>query len=237
MADTFKSEGIILRTIKYSESSIIVDIYTKVKGLRSFIVSGLNSKKNKSKSSCFRHLNIVNIVAYDKTNGSLARIKEFGISYYYKSLTYDVTKSSIGLFAIEVCRSSIKELEPNESLYDYIYETLIKLDTVEHNLALEPIYFTLGLMSHIGITPDNNWSNKNIYFDVLNGRFDCTLNEYSELEEISKLISQLLSSSRDKVSIKKLYRDKILDIILKYYQIHIDGFKSLKSVDVLREIF
>ena len=145
----FKSIGIVFRSVKYSETSLILEVFTREKGMRSFIVSGVRSSKSKNKASLYQHLNILDLVAYDKDN-KLARIKECGIEYYYQRLSYDVVRSSIGLFLLEVCKNAIKEKEENIELFDFIYERLKLLDSdTPQNFGLFPIKFLLELSQFI----------------------------------------------------------------------------------------
>ncbi|MBL0101072.1 MAG: recombination protein O N-terminal domain-containing protein [Saprospiraceae bacterium] len=108
----YSSSGIIFRTIKYSETSIICDIYTREKGMKSFIVSGVRTARSGSKAAIYRHLNIVNIIAYEQESDKLARIKEISLQYHYKLINTDVILSSMAIFMLEVCRNAIREKKP-----------------------------------------------------------------------------------------------------------------------------
>lgn len=235
MAETFKSEGIIFRTLKYSESSTIVDIYTLEKGLRSFLVSGLNSKKNQTKKSLYQHINIVDIVAYDKANGTLGRIKEESLNVHYKQVPYDVVRSSIGLFIIELSRNTIKEEEPNKGLYSYLKSTLLMLDEVDVNLTNFPLTFLIGLSTHIGIQPQNNESEGKPYFDLYAGGYVALPTKYTLSLDESAALQKVLSSETD-VKLSKTERGLMLNNLLNYYRLHVEQFKPLKSIEVLRQI-
>jgi len=237
----FKSTGIVFRTVKYSETSLILDIFTREKGMRSFIVSGVRSSKSKNKASLYQHLNILDLVAYDKDN-KLARIKECKFEHYYQRLAFDVVRSSIGLFILEVCKNSIKEKEENIELFDFIYNRLTLLDSdIPQNLGLFPIKFLLELSQYIGFMPHNNYDENRSYFDLYNGRFIPEMTEkYVSTYEISRSIAQI-----DKTEINQLptlkfpkeLRNQIIDDLIIYYKLHIDQFKDLKTLEVLRTIF
>jgi len=53
---THKTKGIVLRTIKYGETSVITAVYTELFGLQSYIVKGVRqaTKKAEAKSSYFQ---------------------------------------------------------------------------------------------------------------------------------------------------------------------------------------
>lgn len=235
MSGTFKSLGIVFKTMKYSESSVIVDIYTKEKGLRSFIVSGLNSKKNKSKATVFQHLNIIELVGYDKSDGTLARIKEQKLHHHFTQLPYDIKKSSVGLFMLELSRNTIQEAETNEALYHFVEHTLIDLDQTTSPIGSIPLKFTIDLTKYIGITPRNNWSETTTYFDLLDGAFVSESSKHTLTEEMSGHFHSTLNGDYSKLD--RVTRNEILDAMLKYYAIHIEQFKPLNTLKVFRDLF
>jgi DNA repair protein RecO (recombination protein O) len=237
----FKSTGIVFRSSKYSESSLILDIFTREKGMRSFIVSGVRSAKTKNKASLYRHLNILDLVAYDKDD-KLARIKECSIEYHYKNLSYDVVRSSIGLFILEVCKNAIREKEENLPLYDFIYDRLVLLDSDKSlNLGLYTIKFMLELSEYIGFMPINNFHSETTYFDLYNGKFiDNTNEKYVASIEVSSAISMIDHMAMEELHIlsyPKELRSQILDDMVIYFRLHIEQFRELKTLEVLRAIF
>lgn len=237
----FKSIGIVFRTVKYSETSLILDVFTREKGMRSFIVSGVRSSKSRQKASLYQHLNILDLVAYDKDN-ALARIKECKINHYYQRLSYDVVRSSIGLFLLEVCKNAIKEKEENLELFDFIHNRLTLLDSDDElNFGIFPIKFLLDLSQYIGFMPYNNYCLDSPIFDLYNGRFIATPSEkYISTPEVSKFIALIDKTElRDlkSISISKEIRNMILDDLIIYFRLHIDSFKDLKTLPVLRSIF
>lgn len=236
MAGIYKTKGIVLKTLKYSESSVIVDIYTQEKGLRTFVISGLGSKTGANKASCFQHLNIVDIVAYDKSTG-MARIKEQRMDYFYKSLPYNVGKSSVGLFALEIFRNAVKESEANEELYVYLQNFLIDLDTKKDGLGILPIKFMLDLAKLIGIVPINNRSEHHSFLDMTEGQFVAEVSENSMDQGHSLIVSEILASPQNVALLSKESKNLILDWLINYYQVHLTQFKELRSVEVLRDIF
>ena len=237
----FKSIGIVFRSVKYSESSLILDVFTREKGLRSFIVSGVRSTKANGKAATYQHLNILDMVAYDKDD-KLARIKECRVAHHYQKISRDVVRSSIGLFMLEVCKNAIREREENYELFDFIHSRLLLLDHPgQTGLALFTIKFMLELTEHIGFMPLNNYHLDTPFFDLYNGKYiDNTNEKYVTTKEVGTAISMIdhmdphslavLSYSRD-------LRNEIIDDLVTYYRLHIDNFSPLKSLEVLRAIF
>ncbi len=238
MPHIVETEGIIIRVLKYSETSIILDALTSDHGLKSFIVSGVRSPKSKTQSSVLQVMNIVQLSYYHKNNDQLQRIKEFSYGHIYSNLQIEVLRSAVGIFMIECSRNTIKEKEENPALYAFIKQNFISLDT----LAIEAlssfyIHYLIDLTVYLGFYPMNNYTDENIYFDLLNGNFtpDSIDSRYTMDTTSSKILSQLLKNE-DTSGIKKADKEKIVDYLIQYYTLHIESFKTLKSLEVLREV-
>jgi len=83
----YTSRGIVLHQLRYSESSVIVKIFTEKYGLKSYIFKGVHKKKASIRSSLLQHLNLVELVCDDKDYGGLQHPKELRLEYPYHTLT------------------------------------------------------------------------------------------------------------------------------------------------------
>lgn len=237
-----KSKGIVFRSLKYSETSLILDIYTLEKGLRSYIISGVRNKKSKTKAGIMQISSLVEIVAYDKSQSSLQRIKEIKPSYLYKQIPFKVVKSSLAIFMMELCRKTIKESENNERLFDFVESWLIHLDSTEEKLGNVPLIFMLRLAEELGLGLQNNYSPKTSLFDLKEGLFvneNETLESYCTKEESEGLTKLLMKGMEDYhlLDLHKNLRGKLLGKLIRFYQWHIENFNELKSLEVLRTVF
>ena len=52
----YKTRGIVLNHIKYSDTSVIVTMYTETFGRQAYIVNGVRGKKSKIKANIFQPL-------------------------------------------------------------------------------------------------------------------------------------------------------------------------------------
>jgi len=232
---TFKSEGIIFRSLKYSETSLILDIYTQEIGLQSFIVSGVRKSKSKF-ANVFQAMNIIDLVAY-RSGNSLSRIKEAELATKFEKLNSNIIYSSLGIFIIDLTRSVIKEKEADEELYTFIRSYLMALDAEDNIDAILPIRFSIELASKLGFALTNNYDEDMKFFDLQTGHFvsNLILNTTVLPENISHNLYKILSN-QDVNTIDKSERNIILDKLLRYFEFHIEGFKALKSLPVLRAI-
>lgn len=237
-----KTKGIVFKSLKYSETSLILDIYTLEKGLRSYIISGVRNKKSKTKAGIMQISSLVEIVAYDKSQSSLQRIKEIKPSYLYKQIPFKVVKSSLAIFMMELCRKTIKESENNQPLFDFVESWLIHLDSTEEKLANVPLIFMVRLAEELGLGLQNNYDEANTIFDLKEGLFvheDESLESYCTPEE-SEGLTQLLRRDKNdyhQLPLQKNLRAKLLSKLIRFYQWHVENFNDLKSLEVLKTVF
>lgn len=232
------TRGIIFRTVKYSESSLILDIYTLDFGLKSYIISGVRKSKTKNSASLLQLLNIIEFTYYPSEADKLCRIKEYNIYHKYLNLTYEVIRTSVGIFMLELSRNSIKEREENNKLYHFIENNLIQLDTIDYySLGNFYLSYTLDLTRHLGFYPMRNLSIQSPIFDLQNGRFvpSNQSTKYTMNEHQSNLLYQIITTPSN-FNIQKTEREEVVDNLLLYYALHLPDFKSVKSLDVLREV-
>jgi len=210
--------------------------------LRSYIISGVRNKKSKTKAGIMQISSLVEIVAYDKNQNSLQRIKEIKPSYLYRQIPFNVVRSSLAIFMMELCRKGIKESEHNVSLFNFVEEWLIHLDTTKGKLANVPIFFMIQLADQIGFGLHNNFGPDRNLFDLKGGSFiseNATVESFVN-KEASEVLSQLLSANLTNyhsVQINKQLRSSLLADMIRFYQWHIDNFNELKSIEVLKTVF
>lgn len=237
-----KTRGIIFKNLKYGESSLIQDIYTEEYGLKSYIISGVRNKKKGNKSGLLQVMGLVDIVAYNKESKSLNRIKEVKADYLYRSIPFDVVRSSIGMFMIEISRRSIRENERNDILFHFLRDSFLYLDQCEGSMALLPILFLIKLSKELGFTPSQNYSEDEPIFDLMEGGFTTgqTHSKYLLSQEGSQYFYSLLFEDygiSNSFNVPKAMRIYILDQLIIFYRLHIENFGEIKSLGIIKELF
>jgi DNA repair protein RecO (recombination protein O) len=239
--ELYHSQGIIFKTLKYGETSIICDIYTREKGLKSFIVSGIRSQKSGSKAAIYRHLNIVDIVAYNQEGDRLARIKEINLGHHFGLINAHVIISSVAIFMLEICRNAIREREPNPELFDFLRSWLLFLDTQAQFHPASHLLFMIEFSGALGFGPMRNQNDTHPYFSLIEGCFDhfaASAPHVLDEAESDDLYNLLLTTREnlDNFQLPKARRDKLTENLLMYYKLHLPSFRTLQSLDVLRAV-
>ena len=235
-----KTKAIVVRTTKFSETSLVVKVFTEVFGMRTYMVRGVRKKKSRTPLNLFQALSILDMVVYEKPGRDMQNAKEIKAGYIFSTIPYDINKSSIVMFLNELLYKSVKEEEPNPQLFQFLYHSLVYLDEVKEDYQNFHLSFMLHLTRHLGFPPSDNFLPKQEIFDLQEGRYSSlNLADIASIKlPLSKqfyLLSQNQDYSKD-FSISRKDRQILIEKILMYYQFHLPGFSELKSLSVLMEV-
>ena len=236
-----KSRALVIKSIKHGETSLIVSCYLEEIGYRSFIVKGLYGSKNSRFSKAhFFPLNVINIHYSFNVSKNLGFIKEAKSEVLFNSLHSNVQKSSVIVFLAEILNSVFKEeLEVNQDLFDFLLNSLIWYDNVIECNNYH-IKFLLELSKYIGFHP-NIISENDHYLCLESGttskiKPSCGSINGEDLKLFKKLLGMKFEDLNT-ISISRESRTRILKKIINYYSLHLQMFKTPKSINVFAEVF
>ncbi|QQT27613.1 DNA repair protein RecO [Sphingobacterium spiritivorum] len=236
-----KTKGIALKLTNYSESSVVVQVYTESFGLQSYLVNGAKKPKAKIKANLFQPLHLLELIVYHKDNNNLQRISEAHQTPPLLDLPYHIVKSSIAIFLNEVLYKSLKQQQHDGFLFNFIFQSIRYLDETDHSLANFHLTFLIKLSMFLGFLP--NVGTKVLpYFDLREGNFSSSLPAHSDVLQPphTEIFHQLIGStyaSAAALKINKEERALLLSKILDFYNIHVANFGEINSVYILEEIF
>lgn len=234
------TKAIVLSSIKYGDTSLIVKALTATDGLQSYLLKGvLSSRKGKLKAAYFQPLTQLEIVASHKYKGTLESIRDARLSYPYQSIHSDIHKNSIALFIAEILTYSMIDGEKDQELFEFVEASLQWLD-IHDKSANFHLYFLLQLTSYLGFYPDTSNSKAPI-FDLQEGEFISSpgLNPIIEGRSIIHFKSLLGTNfdSMHTIKMTKKERHDLLQKLVVYFELHLHGFKRPRSLAVLNEVF
>ena len=235
------TKAIIFTSLKYGDTSLIVKAFTVSDGLKSYLLKGiLAAKRGKLKTAYFQPLTQLEIVANHKNKGTLERISEAKVSYHYQTLHTEITKNAMTLFLAEMLSNSIHEEERNEGLFQFLEASLQWLDTHDDDVSNFHLLFLIRLTKYLGFYPDTN-NIEGSYFDLLEGEFTNTpsLNPVltgSNLIYFKKVLG-INFDKIDTIKMNKINRQELLQSLVLYFELHLQGFRKPKSLAVLNEVF
>ncbi|MBI9036713.1 MAG: DNA repair protein RecO [Bacteroidales bacterium] len=237
----YKTKGIVIQRIKYSETSLIVKIYTEIFGLQTYIVKGVRSRKSKIKSNVFQNLSLLDLVVSKKEKSKINFLTEIRLAYQFTTIPFDIRKSSIVMFLNEILHKTIREEEPNQNLFDFLFNSIQLLDHQQKDFANFHLLFLIKLTKHLGFFPHQKQTEQFRYFDLTEGIFikGIPIHQYYLNTELSLILNDLLNISFEKINelkISKIQRMQLLEKLIDYYKIHVENFKEIKSLAVLQTV-
>ena len=235
-----KTRGIILKCTPYSESSLVVQIFTEKFGVQSYLLQGVRKNKSKIRTSMLQPLHLLQMVVYHKENSGLQRISELRNEPILNQISMDVIKTSVSLFICELLYQTLKEQPNDEELFEFVFHAIELLDLNEGSIANYHLWFMLKYSKYLGFYPQEKNSNE-LFFDLKNAQFLIKMPEHPLFmnEQCTKVMVQLMSSNFEEIQNIKIQsetRKQLLMDLIRYYEWHIPNFKGLKSHHILEEV-
>jgi DNA repair protein RecO (recombination protein O) len=237
-----KTRGIVLHYIKYGDTSIIAYIYTEVFGRQSFIVNGVRRKKSRIRLNQFQPLSVLELDVYYKPSRDIQRIKELKNYLLLHTIHNNIIKSSIALFVAEILYKTLREIEPNKPLFDFIYDSIQILDLKTTGIENYHLVFLLLLSKYLGISPVDE-TQKSIEFTITDRsamkKSDMSISLIFTAEEKSAMtqLHEYSFKNLEKIKINNNTRSRLLEKFIEYIKIHLEGIGTIKSLAVLKEVF
>jgi len=232
------SRGIVLKTTKYGDTSVISHILTE--GLRSFIINGVRTRKAAMPLVLFQPGTVLDVQMYANDQKKLLRIKEARPHYVWTRIAFDIKRSSLTLFIAELVQKTIHETEENQHLFEEILRYLLFIDTSEHPISNIPLHFLISLSGFLGFQPQGHFDPETPSFDLFNGSFCLHPNTIHFLKtDLSEKLSQLKETELENIHtilLSKETRRQLLEELLHYYKLHIENFPTIRSHEVFHSI-
>ena len=235
--------GIVLRTVKYGDTSLIVDLFTENHGRQSFITSAARPKRGARNVSLWQPLSMVAFTADIRPNAArLPKPVDPHISYNYAEIPFSPIKSTLALFLSEFLCAALREEKENTPLYRYLETSFKWLDMVDNptSMANFHIIFLLHLSRFIGIYP--NTESPDRYFDLVAATY-CDRQPphpnflHHEEAQFLPTLFRMQYSTASLFRFSRHTRQRILHVLNQYYRLHIPNFPELKSLEVLHDLY
>ena len=240
------TKGIVLRTVKYGETSIITTVYTELFGKQSYIVKGVRqlSKKKAQQLNYFQPAAVLDLQAYHNPLKNLQFIKELQWGKMYKNIFGNVVCNTIATYIIELLNNSLQQPETNVELFYFTENILLLLDENNKNIVanIAP-YFTLKLLALLGFEMRGEYADGTPFLDLKEGIFCHAIPRHLNYlsDEEAKITSTFLHVHRFEelanIKINGTARSKLLQEYQQFLQLHIPDFQEIKSLKILQEIF
>ncbi len=242
---THKTKGIVLRAVKYGETSLVVSIYTELFGLQTYMVNGARTaKRTGNKAAMFQPSAILDLEVYHNEQRSMQRIKECDWAFLYQHILSDVIKNSIALYMVELLQKTLKQPESNSELFYFCEDALMQLDIADKTIAANfALFFTLHLTDFFGFKINSDHKiDGDLYLDLKEGEFVTEQPVHPNFIHgqhavaTAELLKTRHPSELDQLKLNKQIRRELLLKYQDYFALHIHDFGKMKTLPVLHEL-
>lgn len=231
------TKGFVLHRTKFSDTSIIVKIFTEDFGTQSFIVKNAFSKKTKINQYFFSSLAYLEITFDDHSLHKLSFLKDVSYVTHYKTIPFDPSRNAILFFYNELFYKLLYSSFVEKSIFHLMENALYELDNPNTNTSDIHLFLMIELFHCLGITPENDFSEQKPYFSLEDNRFVnmAQENHLFLTMEGSKYFSKLLEHNLDYQAQKQI-RNEVLIGMVNYLKINNEHIHSIDSIYVLMDL-
>lgn len=235
------SRGIVLSTLRYSDSSFIVRVYTEQSGQKAFLVRVGKGRGAMSKMALLQPLSLVKLSYSNDDRPGLRTPRLLERAEMLSSIPFDTVKSSIAIFMAEIVGRSMLEETPDAPLFSFLYECILLLDTEERPCSNFHLKFLLEFTRYMGCHPSPTRSDNLPWFDLRDGDFCATEPIHPDyisatIKEAFVALLALPMFHHCDVTMTNADRRILLQALVNYYRFHMDGMRDIRSHHVLEEV-
>lgn len=248
MSEQKKSRAIVVRTIRWKESSKIVTLYSEEDGLIKMIARGA-FRKNNPFAGKLETLSLLRVDYVSKKSRSLQILVESELIKSFQDLRLDLKRVPYALSMLELIQQTFEDGEPDPVFFNFLLE-MVQATSVTRYPANALIYFLLKLASYLGFKPQlrlcrggqDAQCSDSVYLSLNNGSVSCrnclervsngirfTRDEYLYLKNLQSLnyrrVSNWGRSHKNSA--------EIISRLVRFINYHFDSNLKLESLSFL----
>lgn len=239
-----KTEAIVLHTLKYGESRIIVDMFMRESGRLSCIVPIPKTPRSRLKKQYFQPMTLLEVEADVRPRQQLQRLKDARLLAPFTTIPFSPEKLALSLFVAEFLYHALRSEQRNEPLFDYIGDSMQWLDTAGAGYANFHLTFLMRLSRFLGFYPnlEVRGGETALLFDLREGRFCSMMPTHRDVLQpaearLIRLLMRMDFPNMHLFRFSRQERNRIVEVLLQYYRLHIPQFPELKSLPVLQSLW
>jgi DNA repair protein RecO (recombination protein O) len=229
------TRAVVLRTFKHTDQRTILKACTELFGTRSYVVR--SGPKASSRSAALQPLARVELVVTASNEQELQSVRDIRVERPYLNVGTEPIRGVLLLFAQEVLYRTLREEAGDPALFTRLHLALEELDTCA-DLSGHPLRLLVMLMDHLGIKPEPPEPGEE-RFDMREGHFFSgdAPHEHCMAPGTAAGFGDLLREGWHGAPIASApVRRALLDELLIYFRLHVDGFGELRSPEVLKQV-
>ena len=237
-----KTKAIVLRNLKLGERKMIVDLLTENHGRLSVVMAIPSTQRGKLKKQYFQPMTVIDAELELRPRQDLHHLRDVRLAVPYASIPFHAAKLSITLFLGEFLCHATRGEQLNPQLFAYVEASLRWLDGCATSFANFHLVFMMRLTRFIGFFPFLEDYHDGDVFDLRAGTFASNAPMHTDFIPAvdAARIGTLMRMNYESMHLFKMNHDdrnRIVDVLVHYYRLHVPGFPELRSLDVMKELW
>jgi DNA repair protein RecO (recombination protein O) len=238
------TRGLVLRQLKYGETSLITTVFTERFGVRSYMMKGVRSPRNKTlRVGLLQTCSLLDLVVDHRPGRQLQQIREFSLHYFPQQLQEDVARNSIAVFCTEVLAKLLPEGESMPELFEFCYEFMVRLDKATLNeIANFPVYFLVRCGRFLGYAVQGRYAAETNFANAVEGCFAAAPGNASDalMDEDALALEKLLLAEEfadlERIQLSGATRYRLVVWYVQFLQAHTQHMGKPRSLEILRSV-
>ncbi len=231
------TKGVVLKIIRHGDRTVVLKAFTEQFGLRSYMVRA--GGKGGIPQALLQPLNRLELVVNEQAERDIHTIREVRADKPYTNVPFDAVRGTLALFVQEVLYKVLRGEAADPGMYGFVQEALEAMDTTAE-IRNYPLIFLLRLSGELGFSPAPPVDGED-RFDLREGEFIRGVAPHGHTlgpPHSTHLIALLAVGFHTTAGpvIPATQRRELLDHLLLYFRMHIEGLGELRSPAVLHQV-
>jgi DNA repair protein RecO (recombination protein O) len=258
MSDIISTEAVVLKSIKYRETSKIVTFYTRQLGKLSAIAKGARRPRNTFASS-LEPMSHVALVVYRKEGREIQTVSECELKGGFRGIPESLEKMAVGMCLIELVNCVAHEEEQNVRLFNLLVHSLTILNHATKNFVNLLYSFEIHLAGILGfgismkrcvgcgrnlLADSEGYKTVEFHLDKGGPLCDECSGVNGQRVKLSRQVYMILehiASEADferllNLSVERRLQDQVQSFLWSYLKFHVSGIRPLKSKEVFSAV-
>lgn len=235
-----ETELIVLSAVRYSDNASIVTTYSERLGTLAFKAVRSASRRRGRANALFMPLSVVRMTMEYHPTRSIQLPGEPLVVHAPLRPSVDAAANAVALFIVELLTRVVRSSSADAQLYRYLRDEIVRLEEVsERGVSSFHLRLIVGMLHYMGILPDQGLYREGFILDLAEGAFRrAWTSEEQMLGDSSALLVQFITSETpEELPLSRQERNALLDMLLAYLGYHFPDVGTLRSPDVLSQLF
>lgn len=237
--DNNKIRGVVLSTVRYGDSNLVVNILT-ADGRRAFMVGAGHGTRRSTPAAVTMPLSLVEFVAGRSRKGGMPRMSGLQFAHPCCAIPFDPVRRAEALFIAELITHAVPADVPDPELFDFVWHSVLRLDEGMPGLPSFHLLFMMQLSQYLGFGHELKTEGCNI-FDMEAGQWVAHLPTHpyvltDRAAQVWHIIESADEHNLSQMGLSRQEKCQAIDAMSTYFRLHTPGFGSLQSHLILAQL-